>query len=164
MTKYLSSRKLKIKPWERKALIELVDVLPTMAHIKESDLTEGEAEEAKPVFNLNYTARPEYSCGTVCCIGGWVKVMDFGINLDNPALTEDQVDEADSYVKYDRSKVLGDLYYPRKWNIAEWDHITPSEAAAVIEHFLETGIVDYGIVGYDFYEGEEEDELEWTLP
>lgn len=150
MTNYLSAEELGIQEWERNSLIELITVLPTLAHADTLDVwptnMNMEGEHLKPNFNLNITATTEYECGAVCCIGGWVRAFHLGVRMaETVVLSSGQVHDIDGYVTCIQGP-LRDLYFPEIVEDAYWDQITPEMAATVIDTFLQTGIADYAAV------------------
>lgn len=145
MKHYLSASTLGIKEWERDGLIKTLHKLPLLETTIDTDPVRDDL--TKEYFNIGQTATnlwfdpededehghwSEYTCGTVACIGGWNYMLQHGLTLFS---------EADDYVGgIDLGHPLYYLYYPEGIN---WEKITNFVAAAAVEHFLETGKVDW---------------------
>jgi hypothetical protein len=161
----LSAKKLGIQPFEREGLIRFVKKAKA-GRLK----TGAEAKQSKAgsvrVFNLNigafkdYGGPIEYRCGTIACIGGWAAIL-MGMSVDKASHyvaynSDGNVDFGEFYDEKERqqrekwkrhSPVLYELYYPH--SLPEdygWEHLHPLEAAEVVQHFLETGKINYSLV------------------
>lgn len=89
-------------------------------------------------FNMvewHYQSRPGTSCGTVCCIGGWVD-LKLGYVPD-----QHHDDFCGGGTVDDESDPLEDLFCPH--DVEDWNSITPSQAASAIRHYLQTGAIDW---------------------
>ena len=144
---------LNIKKWEYDALIKVRDKLATSVFAYEGDFWENNEEGRGLLFNMNYTARTrtawtdadddqeeEYACGTVCCIGGWVKIENEGWKPNAKGLIEltaEMQDSVDNYVDQDYGSPLRALYYPP--DRLDYDAIKPSHAVQAIDNFLNYG-------------------------
>lgn len=133
MKHYLSAETLGIEEWERDGLIMTMRrlyILPNFGSV-------GEANESEEVcfFDIGQAAA-KYDCGTVACIGGWNYLLTHGMN--EIAGADDYVDSI--LITDNEDHPLSALYYPG--NI-KWEKINNFVAAAAVEHFLETGKVDW---------------------
>ncbi len=68
-------------------------------------------------------------CGTVCCMGGYLSLVDPETDWDNMC-----VDEGDGG--------LARLFYPDGY-VGGWDYIKPAQALAVLRKWKETGEADW---------------------
>lgn len=123
MSQFLSAKKLKISKAEHTALIEVMGRLERgeIKHLANPS----EETPFRDCFNMgNEIIRS--SCGTACCIGGWV-ALHMGMDDD-----DDVLDYVQKYMN--EQTTLRSLY---------WDNCdcrtTPQEGADAIRSFLTTG-------------------------
>jgi hypothetical protein len=96
-------------------------------------------------FNMNYwrgdpAAYPmpdRHTCGTACCIGGWAQ------KLYLPEYVGEHVEAAGECIGLTRSQAAA-LFYPSGIDVA-YDDITLPHAVAVLDHYLETGDIDWAV-------------------
>lgn len=74
-----------------------------------------------------------HPCGTVACIGGWALQLWGTGHGPARALELDEV-------------VANRLFKPRPADGRDWSSYTNADAARVIDHYLETGTVDWNII------------------
>jgi hypothetical protein len=135
--KYLTSRQLKIAPWERKRLIQAIDVLKSDKIVHAPDRW---AVEKLPTrgFNMQLTAKA-YDCGTICCIGGLVGLLE-GKTIKKADKYVDQHHPSVVAENRQTRKPISHLYYPPDEDtFTSWDKITPAQAAKATDNFLRTG-------------------------
>ena len=93
-----------------------------------------EEHEWKPNgFSMSIICGARDECGTVHCIGGLVAVA-MGIRDGNDFW---------QYVNVLSSSALEPLFFPKTVPIETWDSITPQMACKAIDHFLDTGEVEW---------------------
>ena len=92
-------------------------------------------------FDMNYWYRKPEGCNTVCCIGGYIAIVEMGV--------PDTCEDFPNYSNEVMGNFLGistedaeKLFYMvnREYELQE---VTPPIAASVIRHLLETGVVDW---------------------
>lgn len=137
--KYLSAKELGISPGAREALMKTIKALETgnikYKHASQLKWEGGGKRSNRPkrpakFFNMDYwRAYPD--CGTVGCIGGWMKY--FGWNGGK------------------QTDALGQLFYEypkQKTPFASCEkRITGKRAARVAKNYLRTGEVDWSLAG-----------------
>lgn len=110
-------------------------------------------------FDMNIWREGNSACGTVCCIGGAAIVYS---KLFEPSKTLAHVDDEQEGLEehviheelpedeYDRAcSTLNSLFFPDR---GRYYNVTSNEAALVLEHFLETGEVDWTKSGLELTE------------
>jgi len=159
---------LGIKQWEYDSLLKVRGnlVLESMMHVLDKDLARGHA------FNMGYTGSPateldekgnEADCGTVCCIGGWMKVIEqkwtpnekgfIPLDYERQNLVENYVSEAEgelhalfyplmSMDDYSRGNWYDEVYENGFYHV-EYSKITPRQAVDAIDNYLETGSANW---------------------
>lgn len=173
MAKLLSARQLNLSPTEYAALIKVRDLLReesiehqrstgNYSHVRADEQTHA------PKFNMAEAAAT-YDCGSVCCIGGNMRLIELGVDFSQPLirLTAEQMGQATRFVMkfkpdylteptplYGRNR-LAALFYPREIgrshgadNIEGWEVITPAAAADAIQNYLTTGDPDWEVVAH----------------
>ncbi|TYO65460.1 hypothetical protein FXV83_16120 [Bradyrhizobium hipponense] len=129
----LSAPALRITAGEHRALLEIRDLF-AKGVFKHDPALEADKPDG---FNMDQ-AETETSCGTTCCIGGWVwAAMSRDRTTSSPT--------AGRYVTHDRSFALRALYYPDQNEIQDmaYSDITPGAALCAIDSFLATGDPDW---------------------
>lgn len=92
-----------------------------------------------------------HGCGTIACIGGWTEmVLNTDVARDALGLTGREAQK---------------LFYPfgidtESWG-SEWQNVKPRHAVKVLDHLLETGKIDWSVIGE--YDAEEEARLDAAL-
>lgn len=126
---FLSAQVLRIQPWERESLINLLPCLegPTPERIRG-------VRTAQPAswFDMREGCVTS-ECGTVACIGGWVAILG-GYTIP---------ERINHYVSH--ASVISALYYPLR-NLPSGSLLrkrawaaTPAQAARAVRNFLTTG-------------------------
>lgn len=150
--KYLSPATLGITPGEFSGLVEFVKAAPKLKHVVRAKPYSSQEDKIgrKPnCFSMEDTFA-EASCGTVCCVGGYVGWIIYG-SIDGAVTYVLHSKEGDSTSRpYGYSPALVDLYYPNledtddgEGGCRSWNSVNPAEAARVVEHFLTTGKIDW---------------------
>jgi hypothetical protein len=138
-----TATELGIEEWELLHLKEVKRLLEGQALRHTPHIEKLDKLPVEPNFSMNYSSG-EYRCGTVACIGGWMKILQMfpgpGLRPDY-LLDEKEQMEVDKYVDAGRSLALADLFYPDEISpeVDGWDLITPAQAAKAIGNFLEHG-------------------------
>lgn len=130
-----TAEELSITEEELAALLKVREGLASGCFVHVPDVEEVDLpdDEDSPLvkarkFNMNYTGI-QASCGTVACIGGWMKTV----------MTPDAIpSEMRDYVYGYRHHVIGKLFFP-KLEIDDYDRITPEQSVQAIDNFLATG-------------------------
>lgn len=92
-------------------------------------------------FSMNYWGLAHHPCGSVACIGGWAEAILLPDGNRTKHLPEHVVCEA---LGLDPEQG-GDLFYPG----GNYYQASIPEAVQVLDHPLETGEVDWSIIGGD---------------
>ena len=127
----LTATELGIHPEHREALIRVRDGLCSGEFIHIDIETIPRLSQQKvygKLFNMrNWNSVS--SCGTVCCIGGWVEQLT-GLKFDGESTNQ----------KADNITELHNLFFPYEIGSGSaWKKITPKQAAAAITNYLEEG-------------------------
>ncbi|GJE78057.1 hypothetical protein [Methylorubrum suomiense] len=154
MPKFLSARRLGIKPAEHRALVRVAEIIGASAYAPDDELISPDVNEAEATtglsFNMGWQAKA-YDCGTSCCIGGHVSLHMQGVDLsaEHICITADERDEAQAYVNQSDPSLhgygpLSPLYYPGHNNngccsMSVMDAARPGDAVHAIRNFLTTG-------------------------
>lgn len=97
-------------------------------------------------FNMGVPSRVS-SCGTACCIGGWVSVFMQGGKKNRAGKYIFSEEKTDNYVESKalsfserfntpQRKAVEDLFYPPNM---VWEDIEPAQAARALRNYLTTG-------------------------
>lgn len=135
-----TAQDLSIKTWEYQRLLQVREMLAKMPHVT----YRGRYTVRGNCFNMEVTLEP-HECGTVCCIGGWVKLLEIRPDtLCYYRLTHDEVIVIQDYVHVERSNALKPLYFPSSTVSGDdlpegidYCQITPAQAVAAIGRFLD---------------------------
>lgn len=170
--KMKTAKQLKIAQWELDALVATRDFLAAEAKAVRNEKT-NKIRVKGALFDMNISNEnhsytrvekgqvKEYHCGTACCIGGWMSLLDQtkGNIPKNYIFGGDLLDVSSSYVSNIRTRdavrdgltrqtharVLQDMFYP--YAVEDlgytWSDIKPQHAVVMIDNFLETGKVDW---------------------
>lgn len=141
-----TSEELGITETERQNLIKVRD----MFNAAEISLVKDPRSKPKlDAFNMNttcskrYSGRREHDCGSVMCIGGWVKTLELNPPKDkkgNFKIDEDAAWNIDNYVRNSRGAIR-DLYYVHinGTQMYQMHSVTCAQASRAIDNFLEHG-------------------------
>lgn len=131
-----TARELGVSQREYDALVKVRNGLASgcFVHVEyydELDETEPSRFEDKRIFNMDTSASTS-SCGTVACIGGWMKT------IMSPKATNDEIND---YVCDADTRTLGPLFFPPS-NV-DMHTVTTEQAVLAIDNFLTTGRPDW---------------------
>ena len=123
---------------EYSSLLKVRDMLANglIAHAESND-------QAGNTFDMDVSC-DRHSCGTLMCIGGWVKVLDMNLPTDSNGvfiISEEQELEIGNYVS-SQTGPLESLYFPSD-GVVHWSRIGPVEAAKAIDNVLQHGDPDW---------------------
>lgn len=118
MTTYLSAEKLGIEPEDRELLLRTRELLA-------KPLPDGLGFDMSGWFNNHHT------CGTACCIGGYMHLVGGG-KLE-AAQAQRLRDLPSGVIKSDHG--FGELFYPNVGSRG-WNELTPADAIEAIDNFL----------------------------
>lgn len=145
-------KKLKIKKWELESLLKTRAILASEkvrnARHKGKTRLKGALFDIGNSGESNYASdrKEEYNCGTVACIGGWMRLLKDEGFCPTRLFTEDETRSATLYVNDpdSHSEPLHGLFFPPiRYN---WNKITAADAVVAIDKFLETGKADWSHV------------------
>lgn len=166
---------LKIKLWERTALIFTMNLLKF--NLKEEyDTSYGHLNRRRKtgcLFNMDNTLKKtkwELPSGlqkaVIADIAGWMYLCNnFSQHVFDPKFASKSqitsIDEGavDDYIFVNRSDAISELAFPYEYQIPyydrtekqlKWEYIRCQDAINVIDHFLKTGVVDWNkFIGKD---------------
>lgn len=129
--------------------IELTNLIKVRDMLAEDHLSRTTQHHPKrDAFNMESTCsalkEPEHQCGTVMCIGGWMKALDLDLPKDevgNLKIDEDAAHKIDTYIRHSEGE-LRLLFWPRteQYGLAEgMITITKPQAVKAINNYLYTG-------------------------
>lgn len=99
-------------------------------------------------FNMAYSGREAYNCGTIACIGGWAYIIMNGTRDHDGTYKYDNKAVSD-FVYRPPTPQLRDLFFPGSqngrdevnWGVNKYNYktITPEQAVKAIDNYLNTG-------------------------
>lgn len=151
MAKYLSAEALGIKDWEHEKLIETLALLEsqTVTKFRYGKNQNGLTFDMAVCGRTRYD-RKDHQCGTTACIGGWMFYLHHAGLIEDGLYPSNIADLSYNYVMKEHSDSLHDLFFP-SYSITfdsrlAYSDISTEEAVTAIEHFLETGLIDWSHV------------------